>query len=146
MEYQQMLFIQVLGLPGTLHRDVMKELKFVDVGEGITEGHIRKWLVKDGEAVKEDQPVLQIETDKAIVNLPAPVSGIVKINAPEDSIVKVGDTIAYFGSADELKEIKSQPKQEAAPAQQVQKEMKKQEVPQKKVEEILATPSVRKLA
>ena len=52
----------------------MKEIKFVDVGEGITEGHVRKWLVKDGDSVKEDQPVVQVETDKAVVNVPAPPS------------------------------------------------------------------------
>ena len=51
----------------------MKEIRFVDVGEGITEGHIQKWLVKDGDAVKEDMPVFQIETDKAIVNIPSPI-------------------------------------------------------------------------
>ena len=52
----------------------MKELKFVDVGEGITEGNIHKWLVKDNDDVKEDQPVVEIETDKAVVNIPAPIS------------------------------------------------------------------------
>ena len=47
----------------------MKELKFIDVGEGITEGHVRQWLVKDGDQVKEDQPVVRVETDKAVVEL-----------------------------------------------------------------------------
>ena len=70
----------------------MKEIKFVDVGEGITEGHIRKWLVKDGAEVKEDQPLFQVETDKAVVNMPAPIDGTVKIFAKEDTTVKLGDT------------------------------------------------------
>ncbi|MCL5122874.1 MAG: 2-oxo acid dehydrogenase subunit E2, partial [Candidatus Marsarchaeota archaeon] len=85
----------------------MKEIKFVDVGEGITEGHIQKWLVEDGSEVKEDQPVAQVETDKAVVNLPAPISGLIKIVAKAGTDVKVGDTLAYFGTADELKSLPS---------------------------------------
>ena len=54
----------------------MKEIKFVDVGEGITEGHVRKWLVNDMGEVKEDQSIVQVETDKAVVNVPAPISGM----------------------------------------------------------------------
>ena len=61
----------------------MKEIRFVDVGEGITEGHIQKWLVNDGDTVKEDQSILQVETDKAVVNVPSPIDGIVKIVAKE---------------------------------------------------------------
>jgi len=65
----------------------MKEIKFVDIGEGITEGHIQKWLVNDGDDVKEDQAVVQIETDKAIVNIPSPIDGRIKIVAKEDTDV-----------------------------------------------------------
>lgn len=80
----------------------MKEIKFIDVGEGITEGHIAKWLVKDGERVKEDQSIVQVETDKAVVNVPAPIDGVVKIVAQENSTVHVGDMVAYVGEPDEL--------------------------------------------
>jgi pyruvate dehydrogenase E2 component (dihydrolipoamide acetyltransferase) len=125
----------------------MKELKFVDVGEGITEGQIRQWLVKDGEKVKEDQAIVKVETDKAIVDAPAPISGIVKIKAGEGTTVKVGDTIAYIGTADELKGITSSTPAQAevqmpAPVQP------KKGIPQAqtKAEETLATPAVRKLA
>ena len=83
----------------------MQELKFVDVGEGITEGHIVKWLFNDGDAVKEDQAVVQIETDKAVVSIPAPISGTIKISAKEGSDVKVGDVLAYVGSAEELSAV-----------------------------------------
>jgi pyruvate dehydrogenase E2 component (dihydrolipoamide acetyltransferase) len=76
----------------------MAEIKFVDVGEGITEGHVAKWLVKDGDTVKEDQSIVQIETDKAIVNVPAPISGKVTIVAKEGSTLKVGDSIATIGA------------------------------------------------
>jgi pyruvate dehydrogenase E2 component (dihydrolipoamide acetyltransferase) len=56
----------------------MKEIRFVDVGEGITEGHIQKWLVNDGDTVKEDETILQVETDKAVVNVPSPIDGTVR--------------------------------------------------------------------
>jgi len=81
----------------------MKEIKFVDIGEGITEGHIQKWLVNDGDDVKEDQAVVQIETDKAIVNIPSPIDGRIKIMAKEDTDVHIGDILAIIGSEDELK-------------------------------------------
>lgn len=122
----------------------MKELKFVDVGEGITEGHIQKWLVKDGDTVKEDQSIVQVETDKAVVNAPAPIGGIVKIVAKEGTIVHVGDTIAIIGAADEVKGAIPSP----AAAQQQQKAavQPQKPTPQPKQVEIFAAPSVRKLA
>ncbi|MGC8479326.1 MAG: dihydrolipoamide acetyltransferase family protein [Candidatus Micrarchaeia archaeon] len=75
----------------------MKELKFVDVGEGITEGVVKKWLFKNGDTVKEDDTIVQIETDKAVVNIPAPISGALKIVAQENDTLKIGDIIAYVG-------------------------------------------------
>src|SRR5271155_89562 len=80
----------------------MKEIKFVDVGEGITEGQLQKWLVSDGDSVKEDQPIFEIETDKAVVNIPSPIDGVIKIAVKAGSIVHLGDTIAYVGTKDEL--------------------------------------------
>ena len=59
------------------------EFRFPDVGEGITEGHIIKWLAKEGERVKQDQVLAEIETDKAVVEIPSPKAGtILKINFP----------------------------------------------------------------
>ncbi len=135
----------------------MKELKFVDVGEGITEGHFEKWLAKDGETVKEDQSIAQIETDKAVVNLPAPISGILKQVAKENSILKIGDTIAYVGTAEELQSA-SQSKSSAdpTPTHTTQPSLQpEKQPPQAQSEkpkasaapmEIMATPYVRKLA
>ncbi len=66
------------------------EFKFPDVGEGIAEGEIVKWLAKEGDIVKADDNIVQIETDKAVADLPAPVSGrILKINFKEGDKVKV---------------------------------------------------------
>lgn len=65
-----------------------------DLGEGITEGEVRKWLVKKGDAVEEHQNVLEIETDKAVVEVPSPKKGIVlKINKEEGDIARVGEVL-----------------------------------------------------
>ncbi len=64
------------------------EVKLPELGEGVTEGELVKWLVKPGDTVKPDQPVAEVMTDKATVEVPSPVGGIVK-----DLKFKVGDTI-----------------------------------------------------
>ena len=70
------------------------EFKFPDVGEGIHEGEIVKWLVKEGEKVKADQPLGEIETDKAIVEMPSPKSGtILKLHVTAGGIIHVGETM-----------------------------------------------------
>jgi pyruvate dehydrogenase E2 component (dihydrolipoamide acetyltransferase) len=124
----------------------MREIRFVDVGEGITEGHIKKWLVPDGAEVKEDQPLFQVETDKAVVSMPAPIDGILKIVAKEDSIVKVGDTIAQVRTKEELSSApaaqSTMPKPQAPSPEQHQAD--KTIVTEH--EGVLATPFVRKLA
>lgn len=124
----------------------MKEIKFVDVGEGITEGHIQKWLVKDGTSVKEDQAVVQVETDKAVVSVPAPIDGIIKIVAQENSIVHIGDTVFFVGTADELKGALPQRGTAAAPQKAAAQKQAVQAPQPAKPKEIMAAPSVRKLA
>jgi len=135
----------------------VKEIKFVDVGEGITEGHIQKWLVKDGDEVKEDQSLAQVETDKAVVNVPSPITGKIKIMLKEGSDLHIGDVLAYIGDESELGSVQqnatqsaAQPAKPAAPAPAAsaqQAQAAQQSAAQAKpVQEVLATPSVRKLA
>lgn len=70
------------------------EFKLPDLGEGITEGEVVKWRVKEGDRVAEHQVALEVETDKAIVEVPCPKGGkVVKINAAEGQTVKVGSTL-----------------------------------------------------
>jgi len=72
----------------------MKEFKFPDVGEGIHEGKIVKWHVKEGDAVKADDVLVEVETDKAIVELPSPATGkIASINFHEGTEIRVGETL-----------------------------------------------------
>ncbi|HEX9849042.1 dihydrolipoamide acetyltransferase family protein [Candidatus Deferrimicrobium sp.] len=73
------------------------ELKLPDVGEGIAEGEIVRWLVAEGAAVKEDDLLVEILTDKANIELPSPVSGtILKILAQPGQVVKVGGLLALI--------------------------------------------------
>ncbi|GAB4410071.1 MAG: dihydrolipoamide acetyltransferase family protein [Thermodesulfovibrionales bacterium] len=104
-----------------------------DLGEGITEGEIRKWLVKEGDAIDEHQTVLEIETDKAIVEVPSPKKGrVLRINKEEGEIAKVGEVLMTIVDAAEAVEER----QISVSVVGV--------LPEE--EEILATPAVRALA
>lgn len=74
------------------------DFKFPDVGEGITEGELIHWRVKEGDTVKEHDVIAEVETDKAIVEIPSPVAGtILKLYHREGDTVKVGETLASIG-------------------------------------------------
>ena len=79
------------------------EVKLPDIGEGVAEGEIVRWLVKAGDAVKEDQPLVEVMTDKASVEIPSPRTGtILSLGAEEGQVVPVGTiivTIAVAGTA-----------------------------------------------
>ncbi|TFG41203.1 MAG: 2-oxo acid dehydrogenase subunit E2, partial [Bacteroidia bacterium] len=69
------------------------------MGEGVIEATINKWLVKAGDEVKEDDPLVEVATDKVDSEIPAPSAGIIaEIKASDGSVVKVGDTIAVLES------------------------------------------------
>jgi len=69
-----------------------------DLGEGLTEAEIRQVLVREGEVVREDAPLLEVETDKATVEIPSPVGGRVeKIHVRPGQTVKVGQVLVSFG-------------------------------------------------
>ena len=77
------------------------EFHLPDIGEGIAEAEIAKWLVEEGASVKEDQDLVEIETDKAIVKLPSPQNGkIAKLHAKEGDIIKVGQVLVSFADGD----------------------------------------------
>ena len=76
------------------------EFKFPDVGEGITEGELLSWKVKEGDQVGQDQTLAEMETDKAVVEMPSPRAGtVVKLHAAEGDIVNVGDVLVTIEEA-----------------------------------------------
>jgi pyruvate dehydrogenase E2 component (dihydrolipoamide acetyltransferase) len=78
----------------------MFEFKLPDLGEGITEAEIISWDVKEGDTVAEHQPIAQVETDKAIVPVPAPVTGTVKrLHHAAGDTVRVGEVLVSFETA-----------------------------------------------
>lgn len=105
-----------------------------DLGEGITEGEIRKWIVKEGDSVEEHQTVLELETDKAVVEVPSPKKGkILKINKEEGEIVKVGEVLMTITEEGEV--VEERPKSVSVVGVLPEEE-----------EAILATPAVRAFA
>jgi len=83
-----------------------EEFELPDVGEGIAEGELVNWLVDEGDTVTEDQPVAEVETDKAVVDVPSPFDATVaELRADEGEMVPVGDVIVVFdtggGEADD---------------------------------------------
>lgn len=124
-----------------------RQFKFPDVGEGITEGEIVRWLVKEGDEVKEDQSLAEVETDKAIVEMPSPYSGtILKLHFKEKEIIKVGQVLVTIGEKGEVvpeKAIEEKIEEKAMPAPSVVGVIIDSK---EKIREILATPKVRKLA
>lgn len=74
-----------------------RELRFPDVGEGIAEGEIVRWLVVPGDKVQADQPLVEIETDKAVVEIPAPCRGtILRLPVKAGEKIQVGDVVAVL--------------------------------------------------
>ena len=75
------------------------EFKLPDLGEGLTEGEIARWLVQEGQEIAEDEPLVEIATDKTTVEIPSPAGGIVsRILVPEGEVVPVGTVLVVIGS------------------------------------------------
>ena len=105
-----------------------------DLGEGLTEAEIRQVLVREGDVVAEDAPLLEVETDKATVEIPSPMAGrIEKIHVQPGQTVKVGQVLVEFGTATAPREPASS-RAAAAPA------------PAARSGPVPATPSTRRLA
>src|SRR3954467_6737579 len=75
------------------------EFKLPDLGEGLTEGEIARWLVAEGEEIAEDAPLVEIQTDKTTVEIPSPAAGIVtRILVAEGDVVPVGPVLVVIGA------------------------------------------------
>jgi pyruvate dehydrogenase E2 component (dihydrolipoamide acetyltransferase) len=110
---------------------VAYEFKLPDLGEGLTEGEIARWLVGEGQEIAEDDPLVEIATDKTTVEIPSPAAGTVsKILAQEGDVVPVGTVIVVIGG-----DGAPAPVQPAASAP-----------PKRQDDKVRATPLVRRLA
>src|SRR5262245_31977482 len=76
------------------------EVKLPDIGEGVAEGEVVRWLVKPGDAVKEDQPLVEVMTDKASVEIPSPRTGTIEaVLVEEGAVVPVGTVLLRIALA-----------------------------------------------
>ncbi|HEV2389179.1 MAG TPA: dihydrolipoamide acetyltransferase family protein [Nitrososphaerales archaeon] len=124
----------------------MYELRLPDIGEGIAEGEILKWMVKEGDKVSEEQPLVEVMTDKVNVEIPSPRTGtVIQILAKEGESVKVGQVILVIDSGTAEQPASPKPaastSRPAAAGQQLQGQ-----VGAASAEAVLATPATRKLA
>ena len=129
------------------------EFKFPDVGEGITEGIIVKWKVKEGGKVESDQILADVETDKAVIEIPSPKKGIIlKLYHKEGDTIYVGEVLAVIGEKGEKipekKERYTGSVVGFVPEAEEEKKLtqKKKPVSKPGEEKIIAAPVVRKLA
>lgn len=80
-----------------------KEFRLPDIGEGLTEAEIVRWLIPVGGAVKADQPVVEVETDKAVVEIPSPFAGfVIHHGGPEGQTMAVGEVLLVVGEEGEV--------------------------------------------
>ncbi|WP_026690047.1 dihydrolipoamide acetyltransferase family protein [Alteribacter aurantiacus] len=125
----------------------MVEVKLHDVGEGMTEGEITEYLVKVGDQVKVDQPLVEVQTDKVSAELPSPVAGTVKeILAKVGDVVTVGTTVIILekegASVSKTKDHSSKEKEEPISfSMKIDKSQSKRQSGR-----ILATPYTRRIA
>jgi pyruvate dehydrogenase E2 component (dihydrolipoamide acetyltransferase) len=113
------------------------EFKLPDLGEGVAEGEVARWLVQVGETVEEDAPLVEIQTDKTTVEIPSPASGTVaRILVGEGELVPVGTPLVVIGDG-ELPE---------APAEEVSPRTAPAAEPANASARVQATPLVRRIA
>lgn len=95
----------------------MADVKLPELGEGVTEGELVKWLVKPGDSVKADQTICEMMTDKATVEVPTPTAGVVKeLLFKPGQVVKVESVLLKLESAATATASASAPAPKAAPA------------------------------
>ena len=132
-----------------------REFKLPDIGEGISEVELLRWYVQEGDVVQEDQNLAEIETDKAVADLPSPHAGkILRLHHKPGEHIPVGSVLVSFADGEERGATPVQAaggSQETAPASRSQapspEETKSPEpTPRPGVERVLAAPAVRRRA
>ncbi len=120
------------------------EFKLPDLGEGLTEGEIARWLVQEGQEIAEDDPLVEIQTDKTTVEIPSPAAGTVaRILVAEGAVVPVGAVLVVIGADGERPP--EQPRPEPTDASETATSGGQTPGPVQKGR-VRATPLVRRLA
>ncbi len=130
------------------------EFKFPDIGEGIAEGEIVKWFVKEGDEITEDDVLCEVQNDKAVVEIPAPIDGTVKkIFINEGEMAQVGDIFITFDAEGYESDDSAEEGSKETPEQETAKEQTEEKAANEKAAEkeddtsiVIAMPSVRKYA
>lgn len=142
------------------------EFKLPELGEGLVEGEIVQWHIKPGDQISEDDVICEVQNDKAVVEIPSPVDGVVKeIVVQEGTVANVGDVLATIevegavaagseegsssaGAADTAEAVESPASsaaEENTPSVAANTDVQ-QAVEQTEKRKVLATPAVRKFA
>jgi pyruvate dehydrogenase E2 component (dihydrolipoamide acetyltransferase) len=129
----------------------MQEFKLPDLGEGMQEAEIRRWLIQAGDTVALDQPMLEVETDKAVVEIPSPIAGRVSaIHVQEGTLARLGQVLVTFEQSSQTRPSASKASPQS-PQTTDQNSISTPSSPKIETEEpvnrrILAAPAVRKRA
>ena len=119
------------------------EFKLPDLGEGLTEGEIARWLVQEGQEVAEDDPLVEIQTDKTTVEIPSPAAGkIARIMVEEGKVVPVGTVLVVIGDGAEPAEARTTESAEAPTTGPAEAPTRETAEPSR----VRATPLIRKIA
>ncbi|MDE2926963.1 MAG: dihydrolipoamide acetyltransferase family protein [Acidobacteriota bacterium] len=117
------------------------QFRLPDIGEGIVEGEVVRWLVRIGDEIEEDQPMVEVMTDKATVEIPSPVKGrVVEQGGNEGDVVQVGSVLVVIETGKE--EAESQPVHTKSHTPTRRPPIRRR----RKTARILATPAIRRLA
>jgi len=124
------------------------EFRLPDLGEGVKEGQVMRLLVAEGDAVTEDQPLMEVETDKAAVEIASPYTGVVTtIHVQEKQVVNVGDVMVTFSDGAKGKAVGAPPPRTEKPASSVETTKRSVDGPTPSMSKRKpASPAVRKLA
>jgi Pyruvate/2-oxoglutarate dehydrogenase complex, dihydrolipoamide acyltransferase (E2) component, and related enzymes len=87
------------------------EFQFPDIGEGIHEGVITKWLVKEGDMIKEGDSVAEVETDKVTTEIPSPKTGkVIELRASNGDTIHVGDVFVVIDIQENAEDVSPEDK------------------------------------
>src|SRR6266542_5078505 len=82
-----------------------RDFRFPSVGSGLAEGEVVRWLVAVGDRVERDQPLVEIETEKSVIEIPSPFAGVVlRREADEGETIRVGEGLVVIGDEGEAPE------------------------------------------